>query len=87
MFQKLIGGRSSALSNFGMVPAALMGVNIEHFLYRAERMRHSCGASVPHQDNPGVILGTVLGMCAKNGKDKLTFVTSPALWGLGAWLE
>lgn len=82
-----IGGRYSALSNFGMVPAALMGVNIEHFLYRAERMRHSCGASVPPQDNPGVILGTVLGMCAKAGKDKLTFVTSPALWDLGAWLE
>ncbi|MCA9422068.1 MAG: hypothetical protein KC592_13685, partial [Nitrospira sp.] len=82
-----IGGRYSALSNFGMVPAALMGVNIEHFLYRAERMRHSCGASVPPQDNPGVILGTVLGICAKAGKDKLTFVTSPALWDLGAWLE
>ncbi|HBP88816.1 MAG TPA: transaldolase [Nitrospiraceae bacterium] len=82
-----IGGRYSALSNFGMVPAALMGVNIEHFLYRAERMRHSCGASVPPQDNPGVILGTVLGLCAKAGKDKLTIVTSPALWDLGAWLE
>lgn len=54
-----ISGRFSALSKFGMVPAALMGVNIEHFLFRAERMRHSCGASVPPQDNPGVILGTV----------------------------
>jgi transaldolase/glucose-6-phosphate isomerase len=50
-------------------------------------MRHSCGASVPSQDNPGVILGTVLGLCAKAGKDKLTIVTSPALWDLGAWLE
>ena len=82
-----IGGRYSALSNFGLVPAALMGVNIEHFLYRAERMRHSCGASVPPQDNPGVVLGTVLALCAKAGKDKLTIVTSPALWDLGAWLE
>jgi glucose-6-phosphate isomerase len=52
-----IGGRYSALSNFGMVPAALMGVNIEHLLNRAERMRHSCEASVPPQDNSGVILG------------------------------
>jgi len=82
-----IGGRYSALSNFGIVPAALMGVNIEHLLYRAERMRHSCGASVPPQDNPGVILGTVLGVFAKAGRDKLTFVLSPALWDLGAWIE
>jgi transaldolase/glucose-6-phosphate isomerase len=82
-----IGGRYSALSNFGMVPTALMGVNIEHLLYRAERMRHSCGASVPPPDNPGVILGTVLGLLAKAGKDKLTFVISPALWDLGAWIE
>jgi len=50
-------------------------------------MRHSCEASVPAQDNPGVVLGTVLGILAKAGRDKLTFVTSPALWDLGAWLE
>ncbi len=82
-----IGGRYSALSNFGIVPAALMGLNIERFLYQAERMRHSCGASVPVQDNPGVRLGAVLGALAKAGRDKLTFITSPALWDLGAWLE
>ena len=82
-----IGGRYSALSNFGMVPAALMGVNISRFLNRAERMRHSCDAFVPPQENPGVILGTTLGILAKAGKDKLTVVTSPALWDLGAWLE
>jgi len=82
-----IGGRYSALSNFGMVPAALMGVNIDRFLHQAERMRHSCDASVPAQENPGVRLGAVLGSLAKAGRDKLTFVTSPALWDLGAWLE
>ncbi len=82
-----IGGRYSALSNFGIVPAALMGLNIEHFLHQAERMRHSCEASVPAQENPGAVLGTTLGMLAKSGRDKLTFVTSPALWDLGAWLE
>ena len=82
-----IGGRYSALSNFGIVPAALMGINIEEFLQQAERMRHSCEASVPAQDNPGVMLGTALGTLAKAGRDKLTFVTSPAIWDLGAWLE
>ena len=82
-----IGGRYSALSNFGIVPAALMGLPIDQFLGQAERMRHSCEASVPAQENPGVVLGTALGMLAKSGRDKLTFVTSPALWNLGAWLE
>ena len=82
-----IGGRYSALSNFGMVPAVLMGVNVEHLLYRAERMRHSCDSSVAPEHNPGVVLGTTLGLLAKAGRDKLTFVTSPAIWDLGAWLE
>ena len=82
-----IGGRYSALSNFGIVPAAFMGLNIERFLYQAERMRHSCGASVPAKENPGAYLGTALGTLAKAGREKLTFITSPALWDLGAWLE
>ncbi len=82
-----IGGRYSALSNFGLVPAALMGVNIEHFVYRAERMRQSCDATVPAANNPGVALGVLLGTLAKAGRDKVTFLTSPALSDLGAWLE
>ena len=82
-----IGGRYSALSNFGVVPAALMGVEIEHFLYRAERMRHSCDSCIPPEDNPGMVLGVLLGEMAKQGRDKLTFITSPAVSGLGAWLE
>jgi transaldolase/glucose-6-phosphate isomerase len=82
-----IGGRYSALSNFGLVPAALMGVNIEHFVYRAERMRHSCDSTVPAADNPGVELGVTLGTLAKAGHDKVTFITSPALSDVGAWLE
>ncbi len=82
-----IGGRYSALSNFGIVPAAIMGVNVEHLLSRAERMRHSCDSGVPPEDNPGVILGVVMGELAKQGRDKITFVTSPAIWDLGAWME
>ena len=64
-----------------------MGVNVEHLLYRAERMRHSCDSCVPPQDNPGAVLGTTLGLLAKAGRDKLTFVPSPAIWDLGAWIE
>jgi transaldolase/glucose-6-phosphate isomerase len=82
-----IGGRYSALSNFGIVPAAIMGVNIEHLLYRAERMRHSCDSCVPPEDNPGVMLGVAMGELAKQGRDKITFITSPAIGALGAWME
>ncbi|MEO0771010.1 MAG: bifunctional transaldolase/phosoglucose isomerase, partial [Cyanobacteria bacterium J06649_4] len=82
-----IGGRYSALSNFGMVPAACMGVNIAEFLDSAEEMVHSCSASVPAADNPGVVLGTILGVAAKQGRDKLTLVASPGIVGIGAWLE
>ena len=82
-----IGGRYSALSNFGIVPAAIMGVNVEHLLYRAERMRHSCDSVVPPEENPGIVLGVTLGELSKKGKDKVTFITSPAIRDLGAWLE
>ncbi len=82
-----IGGRYSALSNFGMVPAAIMGLDIPKFLDRTHEMVEACASSVPVEENPGVVLGVVLGTAAKNGRDKVTIVTSPAIADLGAWLE
>ena len=82
-----IGGRYSALSDFGMVPSAIMGVDVLRFLDRAEEMVHSCGACVPPEDNPGVLLGTIMGIAANQGRDKLTIVASPRIWDFGAWLE
>ncbi|MDE3042428.1 MAG: bifunctional transaldolase/phosoglucose isomerase [Nitrospirota bacterium] len=82
-----IGGRYSALSNFGMVPAALMGVDVARILERAEEMVEACSPSVPAEENPGLVLGTILGVLATQGRDKVTIIASPGLAGLGAWLE
>ncbi len=82
-----IGGRYSALSHFGMVPAAVMGVDIKKFLDRAQEMVRACGPSVPVEENPGAVLGIILGTAARNGRDKLTIISSPDISDLGAWLE
>jgi transaldolase/glucose-6-phosphate isomerase len=82
-----IGGRYAALSNFGTVPAATMGVDVEVLLRQSERMRQRCASTVPASDNPGIALGTVLATLAQAGRDKVTFVISPAISDLGAWLE
>jgi transaldolase/glucose-6-phosphate isomerase len=82
-----IGGRYSALSNFGMVPAAVMGLDILKFLNRTEEMVHACAATVPATENPGVVLGAILGTAANNGRDKVTIIASPGISDLGAWLE
>jgi len=82
-----IGGRYSVLSNFGMVPAAVMGIDVAKFLDRTERMVHACAASVPPDTNPGVLLGAIMGVSATSGRDKVTICASPAIDDLGAWLE
>jgi len=82
-----IGGRYSALSNFGMVPAAIMGLDVAKFLKNTEEMVKACGASAAADSNPGVILGNILGVAANQGRDKLTIITSPGIFDLGAWLE
>jgi glucose-6-phosphate isomerase len=82
-----IGGRYSALSNFGMVPAALAGVDVRVLLERAERMVHACGACVPVHDNPGMVLGTTLAEAAREGRDKVTLVISPSIAAFADWAE
>jgi transaldolase / glucose-6-phosphate isomerase len=82
-----IGGRYSALSNFGMVPAAVMGLDVAKFLTIAQEMVSACAASSPADANPGVLLGTILGVAANHGRDKITIITSPGVFDLGAWLE
>lgn len=82
-----IGGRYSALSNFGMVPGAVMGLDVAKFLKNTEEMVKASGASSVADSNPGVILGTILGVAANHGRDKITIVTSPGIFDLGAWLE
>src|SRR5579875_731911 len=82
-----IGGRYSALSDFGMVPGAIMGIDIRRFLDRTEEMVEACAPSVPVSENPGAVLGVILGVLARNGRDKVTLVASPGIRDLGAWLE
>jgi transaldolase / glucose-6-phosphate isomerase len=82
-----IGGRYSALSNFGMAPAAIMGLDVTKFLQRANEMVQACKPEVPTDQNPGVILGAILGTLGNLGRNKVTFITSPGIHDLGAWLE
>jgi transaldolase/glucose-6-phosphate isomerase len=82
-----IGGRYSALSDFGMVPAAVMGIDAPKFLDGADVMAIACSSCLPVDKNPGVQLGLILGVAAKNGRDKVTLITSPGISDFGAWLE
>ena len=82
-----IGGRYSALSNFGMVPAAVMGLDVLKFLKNTKEMVQACGVTSAADANPGVLLGAILGTAANQDRDKLTIITSPGIFDLGAWLE
>ena len=84
---KTIGGRYSVLSDFGMVPAAAMGVDVEAFLTSTAEMVFSCSQNVPPKQNPGVLLGLTLGTAAQQGRDKVTILASPDIYDIGAWLE
>jgi len=82
-----IGGRYSALSNFGMVPGGAMGLDTSEFLSRTHEMVKACRPIAPVEENPGVVLGAILGTASRAGRDKITFVASPGISNLGAWLE
>lgn len=82
-----IGGRFSALSLFGLVPAALIGADLERLLERARAMAWACRGQVAPEENPGIRLGVLMGECARYGRDKLTLLTSPELAAFGPWAE
>ena len=82
-----IGGRYSALSPFGLVPAAAMGLDLQRWHASAAAMAAACGPAQAARENPGVSLGLLLGTCANHGLDKLTLIVSPRIYDLGAWLE
>jgi transaldolase/glucose-6-phosphate isomerase len=82
-----IGGRYSALSDFGLAPAATMGLDVRRLLDQAREMMRACGARGPAEENPGVVLGAIMGVLATRGRDKVTLVASPGIRDLGAWLE
>jgi RpiB/LacA/LacB family sugar-phosphate isomerase len=82
-----IGGRYSALSFFGLVPAALVGIDIRALLDRSHAMVEACGNAVGARENAAVRLGAALAGLGKVGRDKVTLVLSRKLRGLGAWIE
>jgi glucose-6-phosphate isomerase len=82
-----IGGRYSALSYFGLVPAALLGIDLVRLLGQAITAMHACETSVNIRENPGAWLGAILGELAKVGRNKVTLVTSPRIASFGDWVE
>lgn len=82
-----VGGRYSVLSYFGLVPAALMGIDIKRLLDGVDIMRSACGSDVPVRENVGAWLGAGMAALSLKGRDKLTLVTSPALASFGLWVE
>ncbi|MGH6831016.1 MAG: bifunctional transaldolase/phosoglucose isomerase, partial [Methylocella sp.] len=82
-----VGGRFSALTYFGLVPAALIGVDVSKVLAGAERMAHACSPETSAADNPGLLLGAGMAVLAEAGRDKLTILTSKGLESFGDWAE
>jgi len=82
-----IGGRYSALSYFGIVPAAIIGVDIDLLLHRAWQMCESSSACISPSESPSMVLGTIIGEMTLEGRNKLTLITSPDIESFGLWVE
>ena len=82
-----VGGRYSALTDFGMVPAALLGMDLNQFLDRADWMKSQCGEHIPSARNPGLVLGAIIGESALGGRDKLTILSDAPLSAFAGWIE
>jgi transaldolase / glucose-6-phosphate isomerase len=82
-----VGGRYSALTYFGLVPAALIGVSLPKLMEHALAMAEACSCDIPATQNPAVILGAVMGELTLAGRDKMTLLTSPSLVPFGVWVE
>jgi len=82
-----IGGRYSVLSDFGLLPMALMGIDIKTIMSDARQMKVNCDACVPAANNPGISLGLTLGICQRHGRDKVTFILSSSISSFGYWVE
>jgi glucose-6-phosphate isomerase len=82
-----LGGRYSALSLFGLLPAALLGIDLDRLLQSAAAMARSCEPDVPAEENPGLVLGALLGSAAHAGRDKLTLRIAPPLESFALWIE
>ncbi|HEY7371817.1 MAG TPA: bifunctional transaldolase/phosoglucose isomerase [Polyangia bacterium] len=82
-----IGGRYSALSFFGLVPAALVGADVGALLGSAAELAAASGAGVPAAESPGLVLGAAIGAAVAAGRDKLTLVISPDIASFGSWIE
>jgi transaldolase/glucose-6-phosphate isomerase len=82
-----VGGRFSVLADFGLVPMALMGLDLEKVLASANSMMHECGMDISCARNPGIVLGAVIGEAAIRGRDKLTLIADPPVAAVGSWLE
>ena len=82
-----VGGRYSALTAFGVVPAALLGLDLDRIFDRSEAMSSQCLPDIPAGRNPGLVLGAIFGEAAANGRDKLTVLADPTLTAVGSWIE
>ena len=82
-----IGGRYSVLSYFGLVPAALMGIDVARLLTRAITMAQACRTQTPLERNPGADLGATMASLAQAGRNKITLISSPQIAAFGLWAE